>query len=96
MDGVAFSADGKLLASADSDGTVRFWNVSTFKIHIQPYALRSGDLYSKTGGCMLLANHNRASAREPGRAADAGRCQETAKPAFSFMISSLQKSRTLN
>jgi hypothetical protein len=33
---------------------------------------------------MLLANHNRASAREPGRAADAGRCQETAKPAFSW------------
>jgi hypothetical protein len=33
---------------------------------------------------MLLANHNRASAKEPGRAADAGRCQETAKPAFSL------------
>lgn len=33
---------------------------------------------------MLLANHNRASAREPVRAADARRCQETAKPAFSW------------
>jgi hypothetical protein len=36
------------------------------RIHIQPYALISGDLCSKTGDCMLLANHNRASAREPG------------------------------
>ena len=29
---------------AGSDGSVRFWNVSTFKIHIQPYALMSGSV----------------------------------------------------
>jgi hypothetical protein len=39
--GVAFNADGRLLASADANGTVQVWQIATFA---NPYAALCADV----------------------------------------------------
>jgi WD40 repeat protein len=47
VNGVAFSPDGKLLATADADGTVRLWNPATGHAIGSPLAAGTG-----TGGAV--------------------------------------------
>jgi WD40 repeat protein len=56
---VAFSPDGKLLASADSDGTVRFWNPRTGRPAGRPLYARTdvyGMAFSPDGTTLATAN----------------------------------------
>jgi WD40 repeat protein len=49
VNGVAFSPDGKLLATADADGTVRLWNPATGQPVGAPLPASTGQLRGVNG-----------------------------------------------
>jgi WD40 repeat protein len=55
--GLAFSADGRTLASASSDGTLKFWNVSTLQ-QLTSFPMPGGvrnPLFSPDGSLLVVS-----------------------------------------